>query len=286
MPFFKTVAIYFVLCNNITSGPLFAVIKCLPVVCLIVFVVMHYRTRLAPKKMGDLRKLQLLHFEASPLTRNVDGPGGNVEQAATSNGSNSSVHEPPQSNAVDNRATLRCAESRYARLILIGLVLSLAGDICLVWSAQLFLCGMLLFALAHCAYAAAFSFTPLNPFGFVFVLCMGLAYHWSMQVHFTGVFAVAAPCYSVVIATMWWRALSRLKLGAEFWEWTSIASCFGASLFAVSDALLGMARFAGGFEYVETLIMFTYYAAQFGIAVSVIDTQCDSASVPSEKKRE
>lgn len=287
VPFLKTTAIYFVLAGNIANRPLYAMVKCLPIASLIIFVLLHYRTRLAPKK-GDKHAVQLLGIGSIDSGANGKSSEGKLD--------NSGVGTSAEASGFGNWKAafyelLRGERSRYSRLVLLGLLLSLIGDVCLVWR-ELFLAGMVFFALAHGAYAAAFSFTPFNPLGFLLVLVIGLTYHYAMQVYFVGVFAVAAPCYSVLIGTMLWRALSRLTLDADFWQWTSIASCFGASLFAISDGLLGVDRFAGGVPYVRLLVMLTYYSAQLGISVSVVDTYRDpssdelrSASCANDKRR-
>src|ERR1700733_14563430 len=51
----------------------------------------------------------------------------------------------------------------YKTVILIGLGLSLVGDICLIFDKQLFLPGLIVFLLAHFCYIAAFYQLPNGP---------------------------------------------------------------------------------------------------------------------------
>ncbi|XP_042142108.1 uncharacterized protein LOC121833097 [Ixodes scapularis] len=100
-----------------------------------------------------------------------------------------------------------------------------------------------------------------------------------------GVLVWAVPCYSLVLMVMVWRGVSRVRLFGDLWTWTRLCSCIGAVLFAVSDAMLALDAFylSASPAYARHAVMFTYYAAQLGIALSVVDSRTMAAlSVASE----
>ena len=70
---------------------------------------------------------------------------------------------------------------------------------------------------------------------------------------------------------MVWRAVSRVQLFDDLWTWTKLCSCGGGILFALSDLILGLNKFVSPIPYANMLIMISYYAAQLGIALSVVD---------------
>lgn len=77
----------------------------------------------------------------------------------------------------------------------------------------------------------------------------------------------------------------------DLWTWSKLCSCIGAILFVISDLILGLDRFKFSIEYsqvttlttlllfsvtkifFQALVMSTYYAAQLGIALSVVDAK-------------
>lgn len=92
---------------------------------------------------------------------------------------------------------------------------------------------------------------------------------------FLGCYGIAVPTYICLVACMVWRAVARVQFFEDLWTWTKLCSCGGGILFALSDTLLGLRKFNNIMSppYVQTLIMVTYYAAQLGIALSVVDSQ-------------
>ena len=82
----------------------------------------------------------------------------------------------------------------------------------------------------------------------------------------------------MVLLVMVWRAVARVQLFSDLWTWTKLCSCFGGILFAISDSLLGLREFGLITEMISSsqcqlLVMSTYYAAQFGIALSVVESR-------------
>ncbi|XP_045119206.1 lysoplasmalogenase-like protein TMEM86A [Portunus trituberculatus] len=211
MPFFKTVAIYFVLFIPSDQPSLLAmVIKCLPVVSLIAFVLLHGMS------LGE--------------------------------------------------------EYAYSRRIVLGLVLSAVGDALLIWE-ELFVHGLTAFLGAQILYISAFGFTPFNVYVAAAVYsAMGLGI--SMLLPGTsGGLSVGMPIYTFFLMTMVWRAVARVQLFEELWTWTKLCSCVGGVLFAVSDAIIGVNAFVCRVPHSQALIMVTYYAAQLGISLSVVDSK-------------
>ncbi|XP_069686369.1 lysoplasmalogenase TMEM86A isoform X2 [Periplaneta americana] len=211
VPFFKTVAIYFVLFIPVERPSLFAMlIKCLPIVSLIFFVLLHGMS------LGD--------------------------------------------------------EYTFSRRILTGLLFSCLGDALLVWP-HYFMHGMAAFGVAQVMYTAAFGFKPLNAtLGAVLYLLCASAVVLLMP-GLQKVLVAGVPLYSILLMTMVWRAMARVQFFEELWTWTKLCSCAGGILFAVSDALIGFHHFHIPIPHSQALIMITYYAAQLGIALSVVDSK-------------
>lgn len=211
VPFFKTVAIYFVLFIPSETPSLFSmVIKCLPIISLIVFVLLHGMS------LGD--------------------------------------------------------EYTFSRRILTGLVLSCLGDALLNWP-QYFLHGMAAFGAAQIMYTAAFGFKPLNATLGAAIYTFGAIAAIILMPGLPGILVVAVPLYDILLMTMVWRATARVQFFEELWTWTKLCSCAGGIVFAISDTLIGFHYFHKPIPYAQALIMITYYAAQLGIALSVVDSK-------------
>ncbi|XP_076472135.1 lysoplasmalogenase TMEM86A-like [Babylonia areolata] len=216
VPFFKTVSIYFVLYGSSDSASLLSCIaKCLPIVSLIFFVLLH--------------GMSLSEYY------------------------------------------------RYSRLILIGLIFSALGDAFLVWKESYFNfeCGLLMFAVAQFNYARAFGFRPFNPYaGAVFVV-LWLVVYSLINPGLHGMMEFLGPLYLTLITTMGWRAVARVQFFDDLWTWTKLCGCVGALFFIVSDLLIALDKFVMEVPYSHPLVMTTYYAAQLGISLSVVDSQVD-----------
>lgn len=216
VPFFKTVAIFFVLFGKEEKSSIFfCIVKCLPVVSLIAFVLLH---------------------------------GMSFDECY-----------------------------RYSRRILVGLIFSAIGDVFLVWKSSpgnLEL-GLLSFAIAQIMYARAFGWRPLKPYPGSAFLVLGLVVYSYLQTYVTGLMAYLAPFYMTLICTMAWRAMARVQFYDDLWTWTKLCGCAGAVCFLISDLVIAINMFAVSIPCAHTIIMLTYYAAQFGISLSVVDSQAD-----------
>lgn len=205
IPFFKTLAIYFmVFIPHDKPGFIAALLKCLPIISLIIFNLWH--------------KLE-------------------------------------EKNAI------------FRRKIVYGLIFSCIGDFCLVWP-NTFDLGMLAFAIGHINYIKAFGFSPLCPrIGFcVYSFCVIGVIWFFPGLH--GVLVPGVPIYSFIIGTMLWRALSRLNKECSG---AKICAVIGAVCFVLSDILIGIDKFKFKLNHDQILIMTTYYAAQLGISLSILD---------------
>ncbi|XP_045481115.1 lysoplasmalogenase-like protein TMEM86A isoform X3 [Harmonia axyridis] len=212
VPFFKTLAIYFVIFPSSDSPSIFgAVLKCLPIISLMLFILL-------------------------------------------------------QGINLGNRY-------KYSRRILTGLVFCCLGDALLVWP-NYFTAGMIAFAIGHVNYIIAFGFKPLNFTVGVIVLALDIAGIIYLFPGIQGiVLSFGVPVYIIILGIMMWRALAQLNsMKVDIKNWNKLCSSLGGTLFVLSDLILGINVFRYKVNYAQTLIMSSYYTAQLGIALSVVDS--------------
>ena len=226
VPFFKTVVIFFILFpdNSSLESFFYCAIKCLPIVSLMVFVLLH---------------------------------GMNFSAAYS-----------------------------YSRKILLGLFFSMLGDAFLVWKSKgYFIHGTLMFAIAQALYASAFGFRPFKAKVGAGCFALGAMVYSFLLPGLSGPMVYIVAMYITLILTMTWRSIARVKFYNDLWTWTKLVSCMGAISFMMSDLLIAVDKFRFTVPYSHPLIMSTYYAAQLGIAMSVVDSQVDDlirATAPSD----
>ena len=183
---------------------------------------------------------------------------------------------------------------KQRRLVLIGLVLSLAGDVFLLWPRQGFLPGLVAFLLAHLAYIAAFCVPlrlgskPLVFAAYAVMAALVLAALWPGVPP-----ALRAPVVAYVIclgtmaaqAAAWWRAsvdhhkpdaaLARTdhqadttlaRIGHKVDTKLARMAALGGLLFMASDSLLATNKFALPLPLAPLWILATYWLAQWCIA--------------------
>jgi uncharacterized membrane protein YhhN len=148
----------------------------------------------------------------------------------------------------------------FDRILLVGLVLSFAGDALLLSSARpAFLGGLVAFLLAHVAYAVAFAgVAHPSPWAALGVAAgTGAALRWLWPS--LGAFRVPVAVYCVAISVMLW-----LALGVQRPEVRA-----GALLFYLSDLLVARDRFvrAGLVNRLAGLPL--YYGGQLLLALAV-----------------
>ncbi len=158
-------------------------------------------------------------------------------------------------------------ESFYQRMILTGLVISVAGDVFLMLPKDRFIHGLVAFLIAHLFYIS----------GFISVLDRVSVWPFLIPGLFGfSVFLYLSPClgkrklpvlfYVLVIVVMaglaWGVWLEKGGKGA-------LMAAVGSVLFIISDSVLAIMRFRGKFVFSTTLKVLTYLAAQFLIASSM-----------------
>jgi uncharacterized membrane protein YhhN len=156
----------------------------------------------------------------------------------------------------------------YKWAIVVGLILSLAGDILLMLPNDLFLWGLIAFALAQLAYTSAFinvggfynSWKAAIPF-LLFGLFMAVVLWPEVED-----MRLPVLVYLVIILVMAWQSYGHWRQTGETRSWLAF---IGVLLFIASDSLLAINRFVYDLENLAPiLILGTYYPAQWLIAQS------------------
>ncbi|HSP77073.1 MAG TPA: lysoplasmalogenase [Myxococcaceae bacterium] len=172
------------------------------------------------------------------------------------------------------------ARERYARLIRVGLVLSLLGDLLLEASPDLFLPALGAFLLAHVAYVTAYVTVTRRPSlarGVPFAL-LGLGLGVLLWPGLGGL-ALPVTAYIAVICAMMWRSAAMLGgdgLGRRE-QWAALA---GALMFAASDTLLALRLFMQPVPGSSYAIILLYWAGQLGITLSARSSRALELSAP------
>jgi uncharacterized membrane protein YhhN len=158
--------------------------------------------------------------------------------------------------------------SDFARVMLvIGLVLSMIGDIALMLPKDLFVAGLGAFLVAHVFYVIALLWLGVSLTGFVvgIVLMTVVAVvvgrrivQGAARVDKTMAGPVAA--YISVISLMVAAAIGT----GQFFAIT------GALLFGASDAVLGWTRFLNDFPRSRIIVMVTYHLGQAGLVLALL----------------
>ncbi len=152
-------------------------------------------------------------------------------------------------------------ESFYQAALVIGLGLSLLGDVCLMFPGERwFTAGLVSFLLAHLAYSAGFLTRWQSEWAVAWLIVYGAAGGLLGRLILPGAGRLRGPVavYVLAILTMAW-------LGAG----VSVPAGVGAALFVVSDGLLAYDRFVRQFPSARRLVLTTYWLAQWLIAFSV-----------------
>jgi uncharacterized membrane protein YhhN len=167
-------------------------------------------------------------------------------------------------------AALACSpdDPQVKAAFVVGLVLSLAGDVFLMLPSDRFLYGLISFFLAHVAYVVGFALAGPEPLllavGVVAVLLGGVLVGRPLVARVKAGdqadMAVPVMAYMGVISLM---VVFAFGAGNPF----GIA---GALSFYASDATLGWDRFATRLPHGHLAVMVTYHLAQFLLVLSLI----------------
>lgn len=165
-------------------------------------------------------------------------------------------------------------ENDYTLYVLLALVLSLFGDVFLMFgdgartSDRAFIAGLGSFLLAHIAFVVAFVQglqAPDLPSWLAVIVFLAAGYLFVMLPR-AGAMKLPVLAYTLVLAAMVFAAAARHEsIGDD----ASLRALLGALLFMVSDSLLGWRRFGKRFRYAQALILSTYWGAIGLIAGSV-----------------
>ena len=163
--------------------------------------------------------------------------------------------------------TKQTTATHYRQLIVAGLICSLAGDVFLMLPRERFVAGLVCFLFAHLFYIAAFTTdgarTP-SVWGAVILVLYGTLMLRLLWPHL-GKLKAPVSVYVATILLMAWQALNRWMATGDAGSALALA---GALLFVASDSALAWNRFRGEFKSAQAVVLVTYFAAQWLIALS------------------
>ena len=160
----------------------------------------------------------------------------------------------------------------YNRRILAGLVASCLGDALLVYKGDYFTVGLLSFAVAQSIYSLAFGLRPFKAKVGAVSGALGVLSYWLIYPGLTGVMTWLALIYIALLVLMFWRAVARamqILVNRKFLP-LALSLMAGGLCFVVSDFVIAFDKFRFSVPLSDYIIMITYYAAQLGISLSVI----------------
>jgi uncharacterized membrane protein YhhN len=165
------------------------------------------------------------------------------------------------------------SQDRFGVLVVGALLLSVLGDMALLHdSIGFFLTGILLFLLAHAAFASAFLLGggrgPLDPTALVGFGIMGLSSTWLLRRIWSRIDSgLRAPIliYGVAITSMVGAAY--VLLGGPWPFYITVPITAGAVSFYLGDAILAWGRFRHPLPMQQTMNLAFYWTGQLGIAL-------------------
>jgi uncharacterized membrane protein YhhN len=158
----------------------------------------------------------------------------------------------------------------YTWGVLVGLLLSLGGDVALMFEGKrAFTLGLGLFLLAHVAYTVVFAvlghFSLLDLLTALVLLGACAAFYRLIRANL-GSMRGAVIAYMIIISLMVTQAVSTLA-SPTFAPGQAVMIAVGAVLFFVSDIILAAARFWRPWRYDRISLAF-YYGGQLLIALA------------------
>lgn len=155
----------------------------------------------------------------------------------------------------------------YTRAILAGLCFSIIGDSLLLFPAQ-FKSGLFSFLIGHIWYMLGFLSgdwsLPILPTLIITILALGMI---SQLYTTSGKLKIPVLVYIFMIAGMGVTSFGRLEALQTF---PTFIGAIGASLFMISDGVLGWNKFKNPFHLAEGIILITYYSGQWMIFYSAL----------------
>ncbi|MGF1719287.1 lysoplasmalogenase [Vibrio kyushuensis] len=157
----------------------------------------------------------------------------------------------------------------YVQLIILGLFLSVIGDVFLMHPSDKFLPGLKFFLIAHICYLAAFTgqiTTSISPWPIIVLSILGVLVYKFIYNRLEDI-KIPVAIYILIILCMAWAAIEYRSGGYS----QSAAFAFtGSILFLLSDFVLAVDRFRAPSFLTRQVVMITYYSAQAFIALSAL----------------
>jgi uncharacterized membrane protein YhhN len=161
-------------------------------------------------------------------------------------------------------------ESGYRDWILAALLLSLLGDICLMFAGNAaFIGGLSSFLLAHLLFMWAFVqglAVDVVPLWATVYVIYGVAFS-AVLLPRAGSLKIPVLLYGAILMGMAVTASIRY---AQVTDPSGLLALLGASLFVLSDSALGARKFIGAYRGAQGVILSTYWVAIGLIAASAL----------------
>ncbi|XP_040569907.1 lysoplasmalogenase TMEM86A [Lepeophtheirus salmonis] len=147
---------------------------------------------------------------------------------------------------------------------LLGLFFCCIADGLLVYE-NMFLWGMITFAIGHIFYQIGLGWNKLKPkIGLVLLAIMGAVMVFIIPHITNSTIQMITPIYGLLLASNVWRSIARAS------NFIESMSGIGFVLFAISDTALIITRYYVDLKMMGSiLIMATYYLAQYFISLGV-----------------
>ena len=171
-------------------------------------------------------------------------------------------------------------EPRVRHWLLIGLGLSLLGDIALLWPKEGFLAGLVAFLLAHLSYIVAFTLRARfagRPMVFALYGIVTLAILTQLWPGVPDALRVPVVAYVICLASMAAQAAVAWRMRGDS---LTLAGALGGALFVASDATLATSKFLIPVPMATLAILATYWAAQWCIASSLAPRPVPQGHMP------
>jgi uncharacterized membrane protein YhhN len=165
--------------------------------------------------------------------------------------------------------------SRYRVWILVGILCSCGGDVCLMLPGDLFVPGLVAFLLAHLCFLLAFlgdsRFAGRPP---IMLACLayGAINLWLLWPSIAAPLRIPVIVYVAVLAGMAGQAMVRARIfaaGKHALATSARKAAIGAALFLLSDSVLAWNRFHAPIPWADLWVLWTYYLSLWWIARSV-----------------
>jgi len=156
----------------------------------------------------------------------------------------------------------------YSSLIVAGLILSMFGDIFLMFNDKYFVPGLIAFLMAHLVYIYAFiSIDGIHYSWICFIFLIAGILIFRILNKKLGKLQIPVAIYISAIAIMAWQSWE-LYLSTESFGFGLAA--VGTIFFLISDFALSVNKFLKPMNFAQFIILPTYFIAQWLIAISTL----------------